>query len=373
MTAPRRSLLLLVIGLAIGPTPACILVGGTSTSSDPVPPASKANEFAIYPKRPGEVVPTNSAAVASASNTQRPQGDQPLPGPSVSAQVNLPTSTSRTGNRSDSPQNIEPPQLPPTITAARAEHPATQILDVPPPPAGVPGSFGVVMHPHDLPEPPLLAGFRAYLENRPDDAIRSLQPLDRANQEFALAVMPLLLRGTQVNFAAADPNEIAVMVDQFRSVASQLEGKAALRVDKVAFYREKVAGFGQYEPWPEGEPYKPGDLAKLYVEIRNLGSEPAAGPRGQGFVTRAVISLEVRDASGKLVDQIDPTDYRRRVTVARCEETDFTHSPLHDYYRTYRIVLPAQPGVYKVTVEVKDSAGKRTARSQPVQFMVSGP
>ena len=52
---------------------------------------------------------------------------------------------------------------------------------------------------------------------------------------------------------------------------------------------------------------------------------------------------------------------------------DHTRTPLHDYSRTYRISVPAQPGVYTVTVEVKDAAGKRVARSQPVQFLVAGP
>jgi hypothetical protein len=134
-----------------------------------------------------------------------------------------------------------------------------------------------------------------------------------------------------------------------------------------------VTGFGRFDPWPEAQPYKPNDLAVLYVEVRNIGSEPAAGPHGEGYLSRAAVSLEVRDATGKLVEQTDPADWRRRVPVARFEHADHTRSPLRDYSRTYRISVPSQPGVYTVAVEVRDPAGNRTARSRPAEFRVAGP
>src|SRR6202012_3129576 len=111
--------------------------------------------------------------------------------------------------------------------------PARTAEPVPPaPPAevtpvkGEPGQL-VLSPPAPTPDPPVLAAMRAYVESRPADAIRLLQALDRPNQEFALAVMPLLVRGTQINLAAADQEDVAVLVDQFYSVAARLEGKAA--------------------------------------------------------------------------------------------------------------------------------------------------
>jgi hypothetical protein len=181
-----------------------------------------------------------------------------------------------------------------------------------------------------------------------------------------------VIRGSQLNLAVPDPHDAAALAEQLTAMATTLEGKAALRVDKVVFCR-RATSFGRFDPWPEAQPYRPNDLAVLYVELRHVGSEPATGPDGEGFVSRAVVDLEVRDAAGRLIEQTDPTDWRRRVSVARFEHTDYTRSPLRDYSRTYRISVPSKPGVYTVTVEVRDPAGNRTARSQPAEFRVAGP
>lgn len=313
---------LLVFALAL-PQPACLHVSGTISPperSEPKAPGS--SEFSIFPRRPGEVVAKNPEITVS------------------------------------KPPEPEPPQFPdpPLVDAnlVRASDPM--------PPVSIPSAT----------EPPLLSALRAYLENRPDDAIRQLQMLDRASQDYVLALMPLLVRGTQMNLASPNPEDAAVLVEQLHRLAGRLESKAALKVDKVAFCR-KMTGFGRYEPWVDGQPYKPNDLAVLYVEFRNIGSDPAPGPAGESYLSRAVVSLEVRDAKNNLVEQTDPMDWRRRVTIARFEHADHTRSPLHDYSRTYRISVPTQPGVYTVTVEVKDPSGKRVARSQPVEFRVAGP
>ena len=361
MTA-RRTFLMLVAGLALGPCPACILIGGsTSSTPETVPPATKPkNEFAILPTRPGEVVRTNIASKPGAGSVSSPT---PL----------APTDTTDTAT--NPPRTTPPasdPETPPiTVTAAKVEHAPSP--DEPPPPAGARGTIGLPVEWPERREPPVLAAMRAYIENRPDDAMRLLQPLSPGNQDLVLAVMPLLVRGSQVNLSAANPAEVSVLVDQLRGVATRLEGKAPLQVGKVAFCRGRVLGYGQYAPWPEAQPYRPNDMAVLYVEAQHVSSAPAVGPNGESFVSRAVVSMEVRDAAQRLVEMPDPADHRQRVTITRYEHTDFTHSPITDYYQTYRIRLPAQPGVYTVTVEVRDPVGGRTARSQPTQFMVAGP
>jgi len=323
----RRLLPIVFAGIAAVPIPACLHVSGAVTPQEQFPKASNSSDFASFPKRPGELVAKNPGTTASKPPT--PETTEP---------------------KEPTPPPLTDPHL------IRASEPVSI------PPIAIPSAT----------EPPLLATLRAYLENRPDDAIKLLQSLDRGNQDFALALLPVLVRGTQMNLANANPEEVAVLVDQLHAVAGRLEPKAALRVEKVAFCR-RMSGFGRYEPWSEGQPYKPNDLAVLYVELRNIGSEPVAGPAGETYLCRAIVSLEVRDATGNLVEQTDPADWRRRVPVARFEHADHTRSPLHDYSRTYRISVPAQPGVYTVTVEVKDPSGRRVARSQPAEFRVAGP
>ena len=329
--APSRLLVVLVLGFA----PGCLHVHGTVTTTEPTsaPPATKGDAFASL--RPGESIPT------------RPPADPKT----VAAKPPAP--------KLAPPPDADPvaPAPPENVLAVKGAGPD-------------PGPFPLAAGP-PVPEPPLLAAMRAYVENRPDDAIRHLEKLEKPNQEFALAVMPVLARGAAMNLAAPDPQEAAHLVEQLGGAAGRLEMKAAMRVEKVAFCKRATA-FGRYDPWPEAQPYRPNDLAVLYVEVRNVGSAPCAGPAGEGYVSRAVVALEVRDAKGTVVEQTDPADYRQRVAVARFEHTDHTRSPLRDYSRTYRIKIPPNPGVYTVTVEVKDPVTGRTARSQPAEFRVTG-
>lgn len=316
---PVRRLLLLIAALAL-PQPACLHVSGNLTPAEVSTPRSpSSSEFSTFPRRPGEVVAKDPGVTVA---------KPPEP----------------------------PPAEPPPLTDAHLVRASEPI-----PPVSIPSAS----------QPPLLTALKAYLDNRPEDAIRALQSLDRASQDYAIALMPLLVRGTQMNLSSPPPDETAVIVERLHALAARLETKAALRVEKVLFCR-KAEGFGQYEPWVEGQPYKPNDLARLYIELRNVGSEPNPGPSGESYLSRATVSLEVRDAKNNLVDQTDPKDYRRRVPIARYDHADYTRSMPHDYFRTYRFPVPTQPGVYTVTVEVKDATG-RMARSQPVEFRVAGP
>lgn len=327
MLASRR-LLLLCASLAIVPMPACLHISGSVTPTETVEPKHPTTgEFASFPKRPGDVVRTNPGANTLASK----------PAPEVE------------------PVAATPPATDPEVVAA--SDPAAPSIAIP-----------------AATDPTLVAALRAYIENRPDDAIKLLQSLERSSQDYALALLPVLVRGTQLNMANAKPEDVAMLVEQLHGIAARLEPKAALKVEKVVFCRpNSVMGFGRFEPWPEVQPYKPNDMAMLYVEVRNLASEPTPGPKGETFLSRATLTLEVRDATGKLVEQSDPSNYQRRVSAARIEYAEHTRSPLTDYYRTYRILVPNQPGVYNLTVEVKDGAGKRVARSQPTEFRVAGP
>jgi len=322
--AARRVLPLLVATIALGPIPACVTVSSTVPEAvlPAVAPSQRPSDFASFPKRPGEFVAKNPEPTT-------PQPAEPIE--HETTPVSVPVVD----------ENVSPAALPPI---------------------GIPSPA----------EPPLLAALRATLENRPDDAIKQLATLDRANQDYVLAMLPLLVRVSRMDFHSVSPDEAAVIAEQFHGLAGRWDAKAALKVEKVAFCK-KVTGFGRFEPWTEGQPYKPNDLAVLYVELKNVGCEPAAGPAGEAYVCRAVVSLEVRDANGKLVEQTDPLDWRRRVPVARFEHVDHTRSALRDYSRNYRISVPSQPGVYTVTVEVKDMSGKRSARSHAVEFRVAGP
>jgi hypothetical protein len=353
MTAPRRSLLLAAAAAFL--FPACISIHAKSTPLTPPDVAAQLNaqtaafagvhgaasalqttqmtrktDFAIYPARPGEVVAIKPAA-KDATTAQKP-----------------------------------------AVGNAGAHMPIA-----PPPPGGVitadhPGPFPLApVRSAVLAEPPLLAAVRAYIEGKPERAIEFITALDKPNQEFVLAILPALARGATADLAS-DPVAVAVLVDQLRSAAKHLEPRAALRVDAVAFCRT-VYGFGRYDPWPENQPYRPNDQAQLYLEVRNLVSQPAVGPRGETFLTHARAVVEVRNAYGKIEPQPDPADWRRRVDVVQFEKKLYTRAPVQDFHVLYAFPVPPAPGVYTVTVELRDAAGRRVVRTAPTEFRVAGP
>jgi len=219
-------------------------------------------------------------------------------------------------------------------------------------------------------ESPLLEAVRAYSENKPNRAIEILKSLDSPNQEFVLAVVPILARGATADLAN-DPAGVAILVEQLEAAASRLESRAALRIENMAFCG-KVSGFSRYELWPEGQPYHPNDQAQLYLEVRNLLSAPTTGPRGETHLTHARAAVEIKDAHGVLVKQPDPEDWRRRVDVVKFEKKLFSRGPIHDFHVLYAFPVPTTPGVYSVTVEIRDPTGRRVS-SEKKEFRVTGP
>jgi hypothetical protein len=219
-------------------------------------------------------------------------------------------------------------------------------------------------------EPPLVAALRAHAEGHPDRAIEFLKALDPPNQEYVLELLTLLTRGASGDLT--DATAAAVMADQHRGVATRLAARAALIAENVALCR-KVYGFARYDPWPENQPYRPNDQAQLYLEVRNLVSQVVAGPHGETHLTHVRVAVEIRDAKGRLVEQADPEDWRRRVPVAHFERKQFSRGPVEDFYVYHPFAVPSAPGVYTVSVELRDPAGRRTVRTEPVRFDVAGP
>jgi hypothetical protein len=334
---PGRRLFAALVALFALPLPACIHVSApappdptlksapTARATDsPSPPRL---QFAELPRVPGTVVQVRPAANPNS-------GANPTPPNTVTQKPNPPAGPAK-------------PVEPPVRTANGAE----------------PGTLPILQ----VTEAPLLAAVRAYVEGRPEKAIEIIRTLDKQNQDFVLAVLPILARGASADLTN-DPATVAALVDQLHAAAARLEPRAALRIEKVAFC-DDVKGFGRFVPHPGNSPYRPNAQAQLYLEVRNLGSPPA----GDEFVTHVHATVEVRDAYGKLVEQIDPDDWRRRVPVVKFEKRLASHSPLHDFHVLYVFSAPPAPGVYTVTVELRDASGRRTVKTAPAQFCVAGP
>lgn len=291
---------------------------------EPLQPQPPRMEFAVLPKAPGAVVPTKPEA---------------------------PTTTTAKTNTSTAqkPGDVVPVSPPNGVKTAGTE----------------PQPFPLLT-PLGPPESPLVTAVRAYTENRPEQAIEIIRRMDKNQQEFVLAVLPILARGSTADLAN-DPVTAGALVEQLRAAAARLEPLAALKIEKVAFCTD-VAAFGRFVQRPIANPYRPNERVQLYLELRNLGNQVTA----DGFLTHVHAAVEIRDADDKLVAQIDPDDHRR-VPVVKFEKRLVTRSPLQDFHVLYIFSAPPAPGVYTITVQLSDATGRRTVKSAPAEFRVAGP
>jgi hypothetical protein len=343
---PGRRPSLALLALFVVPLPACIHISAT-----PLPPDAK-GETKVEPKAVAK-------PVADAKARPQPPAGQP-PKMEFAVLPRVPGTVAL--------KNNPPPKQPnPAVEPVAPTQPGDPVRTAH---NNEPGPFPFAQPFAPPPDPPLVGALRAYMDGRPERALEFMRALDRPNQEFVLSVLPLLVRG-----ATADLNRDAVanavLADQLHATAARLEPRAALRVEKALFCRD-VRGFGRYTPRSDSDPYRPHEIAQLYLELRNLASVPA----NDGYATSVNALVEVRDAENRLVPQIDPEDkprYARRVSVVKFDKVESSRSPLHDFHILYYFSVPQAPGVYTITVELRDPAGRRTTKTQPIQFCVAGP
>ena len=267
----------------------------------------------------------------------------------------------------------ELPRVPGTVVPVRPAPPAPDTTAQKPTEAVRP-AVGTEPQPYPLARPapaaevPLLAAVRAYTEGRPERAIEIIRTLDKPNQDLVLALLPILARGASADLGN-DPATVGALADQLHAAAARLEPRAALRIEKLAFCKD-VSGFGRFTPWPADQPYRPNAQAQLYLEVRNLGSQPTA----DGFVTHVHAAVEVRDASR----QIGRADRPGRLETPRpggeVREAVGQSLAAARLPRAVPLLGARRAGrVHGGTVELRDSS--RTAHREdgtPAQFCVAG-
>jgi len=203
-------------------------------------------------------------------------------------------------------------------------------------------------------DPPLVVALRHCYDKRVNDALESLKSFDPVNQEALLTLLPITVRMAEGSLNKADPEEVAIIVEQLQALVTTLQPRAALKLEKLGFCKS-IRKFGVFEPL-EGKPsFRAGDMVEIYGELRNISCE--RGRTGE-FRTRTSSTLEIREAGGN-------SGWRKEVP-----KVDHSQTAQHDLYHHYRFQLPElAPGPYVMSIEVVDIPTGRKVR-QKLEFRV---
>jgi len=346
---PRDCVRLLIVGVCTGLLPACS--NGPRPNEQPY--IAQTNYEQASPTAP--VAPLRPAWSPYGANTMPSQSNgfvvrgatvekAPLPGqPRVLANDQLPSPTSPPDGDTVSAAVRSEIQIgtAPTIVQVKADEP--------------PSSRKMPVSAAD--EPGLVAALRCFMDKRPDAAIPCLNRYDAENQEVLLNLLPLTARMGEGPLSQADPQEIAVILDQLQGLRQHLGPRAALVMDKICFCRQ-FRKFGVYEALGDKPSFRQGESVEVYCEIRNVSCEPSKSQQGE-YRTHLLSSLEFRDLTGGFKHQ-----YRK-------PRVDVSHTPQHDHYLHYSFAITddMRPGTYALTVEVVDvPTGRKVSRR--LEFVV---
>jgi hypothetical protein len=262
------------------------------------------------------------------------------------------------------PAAAPPDRVPPRATLEKPEGDVLpDRLPAPAPPAQV-----EARSPTEPAQPPLVEALRLFLDNRPALALEPLKAYDQANQELLLLLLPLSARLTEGSVQKANPQEVGYFMEQLDGVVVTLRPRAALVIDKMCFC-EDIKAFGVYEPTADKPTYRPGDWAKVYIEVRNFSSQKREDAPGQTiYATALKSSLEILDGRRQKVFPRGPDGF-----VLHRVGPDKSRTLRHDYFDTCEFKVPELPrGSYTLWLQVEDLATGRTAR-RSLDFDVRNP
>lgn len=229
-----------------------------------------------------------------------------------------------------------------------------------------------VTSPPDLPvveekKEPLLVALDKFLRNQPEDAVELLKGYDETRQDVFLRLLPVLAQMTQKKLEDLGSDETSVLYQQLDGLLASLRSRTDLLIDRICFC-EEITPLGVCKPMPEDYQFQArrgqqlGDLMRIYVQFRNLGSMK----KGSVYQSQLSSSVEIVDERGE------------RLWFKNCDEHEKPlcfPTPRHDPHTSYAVYVPAiPPGNYTLTLRVRDltrpELNRTTQKSLP--FRVRG-
>jgi hypothetical protein len=204
---------------------------------------------------------------------------------------------------------------------------------------------------------PIQAALEAYQAKSPQTAEKQLQHLDPVNRDLLKKVLPLAAKLGDQSLPAANPAEVAEMVDQLQQVVGSLRSKATLQIAKLSYCRlpAKPARYGVYQPLPDDHTYRIGETVELYMELRNFSCEAKEAE----YRTHLSTVIEIRNERNELVER---HEFER-------DRPEVGQAPKQDYFHICRFPVRGFPaGTYTMTVIVTDvPTGKSATRTLPLR------
>lgn len=213
--------------------------------------------------------------------------------------------------------------------------------------------------PPKRPARPLVLALEAFLNNRPEEAIRQLHTLAARDQEVVMRLLPLLAAIDQGGLLIDRPK--AELVQQqlasLREIEAELRAAAPLHLERLVFCHE-IKSFGRFTPVKSAQ-FQPGESKWLYAEVRNLVDRRL--PDGLHAV-RLKGMIELRDSEGK---PVGPVEWMH-------SDANSSASARQDYFvrMDFRVPPRLPPGPYTVRVRIDDlDTGRAAEASLPFQVV----
>jgi hypothetical protein len=228
--------------------------------------------------------------------------------------------------------------------------------------------------PPPRPDAPSVRVLRGLLEHHPDEEIKEqLKPYDQATRESMLLLLGSIAQLEQGGgIARISPRDLATWTDRLNLLSVSLRSRSQLILDRMCFCRW-IKNFGDFEPLPpEHTFFQPGEMAHVYVQVRNFSSRREK----EQYVTVLKGRVEIFDENNR--DASPPITWGPETRV------DVSASPRQDFYINFRFrVPPSTPaGLYTMRISVEDWTEARPgAQSVPewrigrrkLDFRVGGP
>ncbi|MEI7854153.1 MAG: hypothetical protein WCJ06_10630 [Planctomycetota bacterium] len=192
---------------------------------------------------------------------------------------------------------------------------------------------------------PAVLAFKQILENKPEDASKTLKNGPAPNPEmveFLLTAAGLILKNDVLN-----SKEASEALDMVGKAQEKLRKQAALNLENLQFCKD-IHGFGSFDPltsspgFQQGKGTQPGEKIMVYVEVENVHCSKDNGV----YESMLSSNLEIHDSNGKILNMAFPP----RIDRSRAQRSD--------YHLTFQFRVPPklQPGLYTLWVSVEETA-----------------